>query len=287
MVVALYLIRYTPPIQSLEFPVENTQVNQQPTLSGNVMFYKKPQPLSPEQHGGLGVKQIDQPFGFLREAHAVPITITEFGMGGTAYPIVFVGEDYAPIAVMGVRQNENLFVTDAGRTEEDFYLPAFVRRYPFVFANDQDGDRLLLCVDRDAPMVSNQPDVPFFNNGEATDFTTNAIEFCKEYERQRRATSEFVKVIRDLDLFEAKTVTFQPRGQDGQPNGEQQKIADYYAVDENKLNALPIEKFNELRENGALGAIYAHLISLLNWQRVINRAVTKSQDEQANNQVQV
>ncbi|MEM1389907.1 MAG: SapC family protein [Pseudomonadota bacterium] len=267
--------------------MENTQVNQQPSLSGNVMFYKNPQPLSPEQHGGLGVKQIDQPFGFLREAHAVPVTVTEFGMGATAYPIIFVGDDYAPIAVMGVRQNENLFVNEAGKTEQDFYLPAFVRRYPFVFANDQDGERLLLCVDRDAPMVSNQPEVPFFQNGQATEFTTNAIDFCKEYERQRRATVEFVNLIKKLDLFEQKTVAFQPRDAQGQQTGEQQKIADYWAVNENKLNELPPEKFNQLRENGALGAIYAHLISLLNWQRVINRAVTRSQQAQAAAQLQV
>ena len=267
--------------------MENTPANQEPALSGNVMFYKNPQPLSPEQHGGLGVKQIDQPFGFLREAHAVPVTVTEFGMGGTAYPIIFVGNDYAPVAVMGVRQNENLFVDEAGKTDQDFYVPAFVRRYPFVFANDENADRLLLCVDRDAPMVSNQPDVPFFQNGEATEFTTNAIEFCKEYERQRRATVEFISLIKELGLFEQKTVAFQPRDAQGQPQGDQQKIADYWAVDENKLNELPADKFNLLRENGALGAIYAHMISLLNCQRVITRAVATSQQQAAAGQVQV
>lgn len=257
--------------------MENTQASQQPALSGNVMFYKNPQPLSPEQHGGLGVKQIEQPFSFLRQAHAVPVTVTEFGMGGTAYPIIFVGDDYAPVAVMGVRQNQNLFVDENGKTDQDFYIPAFVRRYPFVFANDSEGDRLLLCVDRDAPMVTNQPDVPFFQDGKATEFTTNAIEFCKEYERQRRATVEFVTLIKGLGLFEQKTVAFQPRNEKGEPIGEQQKIADYWAIDEGRLNELPVEQFNQLRENGALGAIYAHMISLLNWQRVIQRAVAVPQ----------
>ncbi len=255
--------------------MENTDTNQQPELSGNVLFYKSPQPLNPEQHAGLGVKQVDQPFGFLREAHAIPVTVTEFGMAASAYPIIFVGNDYTPVAVMGVRQNENLFVRDDGSTEPDFYVPAFVRRYPFVFANDNNSDRLLLCVDREAPMVSNQPDVPFFQDGQPTDFTQNAIEFCKEFERQRRSTVEFAAIIKKLDLFEQKTVGFQPRDTQGNPVGEQQKIADYFAVDENKLNNLSDEQFKELRESGALGAIYAHMISLLNWQRVIQRAVQK------------
>ncbi|MEM9054972.1 MAG: SapC family protein, partial [Pseudomonadota bacterium] len=160
----------------------NPQPNaQQPELTGNVLFYKNPQPLNPEQHAGLGVKQIDQPFGFLRQAHAIPVTVTEFGMAAAAYPIIFVGDEFTPVAVMGIRQNENLFVRDDGSTEPDFYVPAFVRRYPFVFANDNQSDRLLLCIDRDAPMVTNQPDVALFENGEPTPFTQNAIEFCKEF----------------------------------------------------------------------------------------------------------
>ena len=76
--------------------MENTQNTQQAELTGNVLFYKNPQPLNPEQHAGLGVKQIEDPFGFLRAAHAVPVTVTEFGMAATAYPIIFVGDTFTP-----------------------------------------------------------------------------------------------------------------------------------------------------------------------------------------------
>jgi len=253
--------------------VENTPTTQQSELTGNVLFYKNPQPLNPEQHAGLGVKQIDQPFGFLRTAHAVPVTVTEFGMAAASYPIIFVGDDFTPVSVMGVRQGENLYVSDDGQINPEFYVPAFVRRYPFVFANDNQGDRLLLCIDRDAPMVTNQPDVPLFENGEPSPFTQNAIEFCQEFERQRRSTSEFITIVKNMGLFEQKSIAFQPRDPEGNALGEQQKIADYWAVDENKLNDLSDEQFKELRASGALGAIYAHMISLLNWQRVINRAL--------------
>ena len=242
-------------------------------LSGQVLFYKNPQPLSAEEHGGLGVKQIPQPFGFLREAHAVPVTVTEFGIAGASYPVIFVGEERTPVAVMGVRQGQNLYVNEQGQVQDDHYIPAFVRRYPFVFAADEGSDRLLLCVDRAAPMVSNQPEVPFFQNGQPTQFTTDAIEFCKEFERQRRATVDFVKILRDMDLFEQKSVTFQPRDPQGNATGPGQKIADYWAISEERLNALSAEKFAELRDNGALGACYAHLVSLLNWSKVVNRAV--------------
>nr|WP_288145615.1 SapC family protein [Hyphomonas sp.] len=226
-----------------------------------------------EDHAGLGVKQIDQPFNFMREAHAMPVTVTEFGMCASSYPVIFVGDERTPVAVMGIRQGQNLYVNEDGRVADDYYVPAFARRYPFVFASDDNSDRLVLCVDREAPMVTNQPEVPFFENGQPSKFTNDAIEFCKEFERQRRATTDFVKLLRDFDLFEQKTVNFQPRNPDGTEAGPQQKIADYWAVSEERLNQLPDEKYLELRASGALGAIYAQMVSLLNWQRVIQRAM--------------
>ncbi|KCZ92452.1 SapC family protein [Hyphomonas johnsonii] len=257
----------------MDNPPATPQNGNPPALTGQVLFYKQPQPLAPEDHGGLGVKQIAEPFGFLREAHAVPVTVTEFGLAAACYPIIFVGAEKTPVAVMGIRQGQNLYVDATGRVPEDYYLPAFVRRYPFVFAADEASDRLVLCVDRAAPMVTNQPEVPFFENGQPTKFTNDAVEFCKEFERQRRATTDFVKMLTDLDLLEQKTVNFQPRDNAGNDAGPQQKIADYFAISEERMNALPAEKYLELRGNGAVGACYAHLVSLLNWQRVIQRAL--------------
>ena len=80
-----------------------------------------------------------------------------------------------------------------------------------------------------------------------------------------------------MGLFEQKSVTFQPRDEQGNTVGEPQKIADYWAIDEKKLGELSKEQFEELRTNGALGAIYAHILSLLNWQRIIQRALGRPQ----------
>ncbi|MEM7004624.1 MAG: SapC family protein [Pseudomonadota bacterium] len=242
-------------------------------LSGNVLFYRQPEPLSHAAHGNLGVKQIAEPFGFLRTAHAIPITVTEFGIAATSYPIIFVGTDYTPIAVMGVRQAQNLYVTDDGRTEADYYVPAFVRRYPFVFANDDANNQLLLCVDRDAPMVTDQPEVPFFEGEQPSQFTQDAIEFCKEFERQRLATVHFTDLMKKHDLFEEKSISFQPRDTDGNEMGEAQKIADYWAISEERIAKLSDEAYLELRTAGAFGAIYSHLVGLLNWPNLIQRAL--------------
>lgn len=249
---------------------------QSPELSGQVLFYSRPEPLSYEAHKDLGVKRMANPFEFLKKAHAVPVTVSEFGVACASFPIILVGAEKTPVAVMGVRQNENEFVDDAGAPDPDHYVPAFARRYPFVFASDQSADRLLLCVDRDAPMVTNQPDVPFFEGDQPSKFTQDAIEFCKEFERQRRATQEFTQLVDEMGLLEQKSVSFTPRDQNGN-EGQPQKIADYWAISEEKLNALDDAKFLELKNSGALGAVYAHMVSLLNWPRVIQRAVRRLQ----------
>jgi hypothetical protein len=245
-----------------------------PELTGQVLFYRRPEPLSLEKHRNLGVKQIPAPFSFLKTAHAVPITVSEFGVVATCYPIIFVGPEKTPVAVMGIRQNENEYVDDEGQPDADSYIPAFVRRYPFVFAADPQSDRLLLCVDVEGAMVSDQPDVRLFDGDQPSQFTQDAIEFCKEFERQRRATVEFIEMIDKAGLFEQKTVSFTPRDAAGNA-GPAQKIADYFAISEDKLNALSDEAFQDIRNTGALAAVYAHMVSLLNWQRVIQRTMRR------------
>ncbi len=245
-----------------------------PELTGQVLFYRRPEPPSLEKHRNLGVKQIPAPFSFLKTAHAVPITVSEFGVVATCYPIIFVGPEKTPVAVMGIRQNENEYVDAEGQPDPDSYIPAFVRRYPFVFAADPQSDRLLLCVDVEGAMVSDQPDVRLFDADQPSQFTQDAIEFCKEFERQRRATVEFIEMIDKAGLFEQKTVSFTPRDANGAA-GPAQKIADYFAISEDKLNALSDAAFQDIRNTGALAAVYAHMVSLLNWQRVIQRTMRR------------
>lgn len=243
-------------------------------MTGNVLFYGNPEPLSPQSHGALGVNRSDRPYGFAADTHVVPITVTEFAPASLTYPIVFVGDAKTPLAVMGLRAGENLFVKD-GMFRTDSYIPAFVRRYPFVFANDEGSNRMILCVDRSASFVSENPDVPFFENGEPTDYTKNAVQFCNDFETERRRTDSFVQLMKDLDLFDVREAVFTPRNPDG-TQGEPQKLADYYAISEERLNKLSAEKFVELRDNGALGQIYAHLISLLGWDKLIAVAVERA-----------
>lgn len=243
-------------------------------LTGNVLLYSNPEPLNPDLHGKLGLSPVDQPFNFARSANAVPVAVTEFGPAGLSYPIIFTGSDYQPLAIMSIRQNENLFITDAGLFEMDVYVPAYIRRFPFVLANDEANQRLVVCIERDAEAVKEGGEVPLFENGQPSAFTQSAIEFCTNFEAERQRTVAFVDVLKRLELFELKEAMFTPQNPDGSA-GDPVKLADYYGVSEAKLNALPAETLVELRTTGALQQIYAHLMSLLNWDRLVSRTMYK------------
>ena len=237
-------------------------------LSGNVLFYSKPEPLSVEAHSTLGVDPVDKPYGFVAQANLVPLTVTEFAPAALSYPVIFIGENRQPVAVMALRAGENLFVSEAGEFRPEAYIPAYVRRYPFVFANDESQKRLILCVDRAAPFIKDGGATPLFVDGKPSPYVEQAMEFCNNFEQERQRTDAFLELLKELDLLDTREAVFTPRNPDGSAAAPQ-KIAEYYAVSEDKLKALPAEKLAELRDNGALGQIYAHLVSLLGWDRLI------------------
>ncbi|MDQ8029194.1 MAG: SapC family protein [Brevundimonas sp.] len=252
-----------------------TDTTAQPGLTGNVLFYSQPEPLTVETHGKLGVNPVDKPYAFAGVTNLVPLTVTEFAPAALSYPVIFAGETKQPVVVMGLRQDENLFVSPEGDFRPEAYIPAYVRRYPFVFANDDVEKRLILCVDRAASFVVEGGQTPLFIDGQPSPYTQQAMEFCNNFEQERLRTEAFVKLLTDLDLFESKEAVFTPRNPDGSAAAPQ-KLAEYFAVSEDKLKALPAEKLAELRDNGALGQIYAHLVSLLGWDRLIAMAFQKA-----------
>ncbi|KQR53247.1 SapC family protein [Brevundimonas sp. Leaf168] len=250
-----------------------TDTNNSP-LEGNVLFYSNPEPLDQSVHGGLGVNPSDKPYAFVAQTNIVPLTVTEFSAAALSYPIIFTGDNRQPVAVMGLSSNENLFVAPDGEFRADAYVPAYVRRYPFVFADDKQNQRLILCIDRGASIVAEGGQNPLFVDGQPSDYTNMAMEFCNNFEQERQRTEGFVALVKDLDLLDIREAHFTPRNPDGTP-GQPQKLAEYYAVSEDKLRALPAEKLVELRDNGALGQIYAHLVSLVGWDRLIAMAVMR------------
>jgi hypothetical protein len=245
-------------------------------LSGQVLLYNDPEPLDSQRHGKLGMMRSERPFKFAAGQHFVPLHVGEFGPAAVNFPIIFVGDQRSPLAVMGVNAGENLYISADGVFRTGVYVPAYIRRYPFVVAQDQQAGRMVVCIDRAFELFTEaNPDILLFEGGQPSVFTKSCIDFCSQFDGDAQNTRSFVKLLTDLDLFEVKKTNFTPRQADG-TSGEPQLIAEYFAVSEEKLKALAPEKLVELRDNGALSQIYAHLTSLFAWDRLILETIERN-----------
>ncbi len=162
-------------------------------------------------------------------------------------------------------------------------MPGYVRRYPFVLATPNsnppptDKDQMLVGIDRGYAHLRPGGQYKLFENGEPSQYTKNCIQFCDQFEAQYRMTISFVQLLKDLDLLEDRNVTYQPQNQDGTPAGDPVVIAQFVAVSEARLNALSTEKLVDLRSNGALPQIYAHLTSMFGWERLMAKSMARQQ----------
>lgn len=255
--------------------------NNEVKITSKALMYGDPRPLNYATHKDLGVTvQGRGGFQFAAKQHFVPITANEFGVAATTYPIIFAGEQRHPIAVMGLQSGENLFIGSNGQFKPDAYVPAYIRRYPFVLAQPQDGDRMIVCVDHAYEGISDKPDLAFFDDKDTpSEYTRSAIEFLQNFESQRLSSDRAVKRLTELDMFETKEVIYRPRMRGRQ--GEDQKITEYTGISESKLSQLDGDTLKDLSENGLLGFIYAHMISLFNWDRLMDMQLARQTSGQA------
>ncbi|RWO38986.1 MAG: SapC family protein [Mesorhizobium sp.] len=245
-------------------------------VTGDAMplFYSRPEALNPARHGSLGLTARSD-FGFARSAHAIPVVASEMPAAMRSYPIVFIGPAKAPVIITGVRHNENLFVDAEGKWTAPHYIPAYVRRYPFILAEDPtSAGRLTLCVERASDRIVDQllaPSrddkiLPFFSGNEPTEATKQALAFCNQFQIDFRATREMVEKIDAHGLFSPRQSKVTLEG------GEVLNLTDFQVIDEPAFNRLSDEAFLDLRKSGALGLLYCHLASTNSWTSLVHQA---------------
>ncbi len=231
------------------------------------VLYSAPEAMNPARQGGLALRR-SHDFGFARALHAVPVAAAEMPAAMRSYPIVFVGADHAPVAITGIRKDENLFIDADGGWISPHYIPAYVRRYPFILAGETDAERLTLCIDRDCVRLTTageEESDPLFQDGEPGEITRRALAFCEEYNALHNITRRAVELIAGHGLFAER------RGRVSLADGSSFNLTDFEVIDEAALNELSDEAFLELRHGGALALIYCHLASMNSWSSLIDR----------------
>ncbi len=248
--------------------MSDTSNDQQAAGGGQTypIFYKQPEVLRAEVHGGLELRP-GSSFEFAGATNALPINAAEFALVARDYPIVFVGGDVpTPVAIVGLRKDENLMIDADGAWAPGTFIPAYVRRYPFVFVQNEESSQFALCIDRASERIAEGTQQPFFEGNEPADITRQALQFCTTFQQQATATGQICQILAEQRLFKTNQGTFTLE------TGETLALTDFQIVDEAKLNAQTDDAFVALRKSGALAAIYCHLVSMNSWATLVRRA---------------
>ncbi len=235
------------------------------------LFYNTLEPLSSETHAAFKLRIQDRA-KFLVGQHAIPITVDEFVAAQRSLPIVFTtGDDAIPIALMGLNEGVNVFIDDEGKmVDEPIYVPAYVRRYPFMLARLRpDAEELSLCFDPTAETVGAFEDgEALFADGKPTEIVQNILTFNEQFEQAGARTANFMTELRELGLLMDGEVTLQMQG------FEQPFIyRGFQMINEEKLNDLRGDQLRKIQKSGLLALIYAHMFSLAALPQVFERQV--------------
>lgn len=244
-------------------------------MTQQLLIYNEVKSISFATHGDLSIKATGE-FGFARQLNSVPLLASEIPQAAAEYPVVFAGEgdQVVPVAVLGLRERENLFVDAAGQWTGR-YVPAFLRRYPFVFSTVDQGNTLTLCVDETYAGCNrdNRGERLFDADGEQTRYLKSTLDFLKQYQIQFERTRAFCGRLKQLDLLEPMAAEFTL------PDGGRRSLGGFLAVKREKLRALSAESLQQLALTDELELAYVQQQSMQHFARILERVVPTRADD--------
>ncbi len=233
------------------------------------LFYRDVVALSRERHANWYV-DMAQGYGFTADTNSIYVAGTEFPMTSREYPIVFVMDaekNLVPVAMLGLRQNQNLMIAEDGNWLGN-YIPAYVRRYPFILANtDAQANSFAVCIDESYSGFNSagEGDRLINDNGEYGEILANSVKFLEEFHKHSQVTSAFCKAIADAGLVESMQANFSMK------SGSTFSLAGLYCVPRNKIKALSAEQLKLFVDRDYLDLLYLHIYSLSNMDKLIAR----------------
>lgn len=228
-------------------------------------FYQKPVVLDREQHKGLRLKTGDARFA--AQTQAVPLLAAEFPEACLEYPIVFTQSQdgqWLALALVGLQARANAFVNANGQWNAR-YVPASVRRYPFILAEGA-NQQLSLAADLAAPQLGTEGEALFDDKGEPTELVKNIMQLLANFQAQATATAALAQQLADAGLLSQQNLQVRL--------GEERSavVEGVWIIDEAKLRQLPDEKVLSWFKGGELAAIHAHMLSLRNLLPLLERS---------------
>jgi hypothetical protein len=231
------------------------------------LLYRSLAALDRRTHARLKVRPPDD-YQFAAGATLVPLLNGEFAQVAREYPIAFIREHesagFVPVAMTGMPQGKNLYVSAAGVWEAR-YIPVYVRRYPFVFA-ETSAETFTVCIDPTSKYLDENEGVPLFGeDGEPSNTLKATIQGLQEYQQMALATRAF------MQKLAAANILMEANAKADFPDGRSLAWRGFWIVDEKLFRQLPEATVKDWFANGDLGLVYAHLVSIGNLNELLRR----------------
>ena len=223
------------------------------------LFYKDLMPLNLRDHEKWHSRKIETA-DWLIGQHAVPLTVEEFPMAQRHFPIVFSsGDNPVPLALFGLNEGVNVYVDAKGEITEDIYMPAYIRRYPFLLARlDANSENMSLCFDPTSGILGDFKDgEALFESDKPSEFTKGVMQFCERFEEAGQRTQNFMEELKKHDLLMDGEVAIQREGQE-QPY----VYRGFKMLNQEKFKEVRGDQLRTWNQNGFLALVHAHLLSL-------------------------
>ncbi len=227
------------------------------------LFFRRVVGVNPATHPDLRLDRTTG-FGFAAQAQSVPLGLAEIEQAAQHYPVVFTsGPEPMPVALLGLREGHNSFVSPGGEWLADSYVPAYARAFPFIFVQDPASQALFVAMEPDAAALNSGAGTPLFEDRHPTPALEEAIAFCTALRDGVAAATSFGRALDAAGLLaeEQATVRFK--------SGGQAQVRGFKLVKPERLTDLDDDLFLDWRRMGWLAAIYAHLYSAGRWERLI------------------
>lgn len=225
------------------------------------MVYENAVPVSHARHGSWSV-EAGTDFAFSKSINSVPLTAVEFPSAAAEYVIIFAGSGDAvvPAVLLGIRDQENLYLGADGGWKAK-YVPAFLRRYPFVFSSQDEGKTFTLCIDETfSGFNQQQRGQPLFGGErKPSQYVDNVLKFLQQYQVEFQRTQAFCTKLKEMNLLESM------RAQIRLDSGENISLTGFMVIDRARLKTLSSDKLAELAKTDELELIYIHLQSMRNF----------------------
>jgi len=199
-------------------------------------------------------------FAFAKNVLGAPLAMSEITKASREYPIFFpTSGKFLPVAQMGYRKDGNLYL-DKENQWSAHYIPAHIRRFPFVMGQKKEVGEYLIMVVKNRISTNADGEVLFEDGSIPTGGSVDrARTFLADFQNELIKTEAFLKPLQEADILVPKVYNVQ------EGDNLLGAVKDLQVVDTEKLAALDDKILAGWVRSGLMGIIMAHLQSLDNW----------------------